>query len=163
MNKIDKEIDENLQLLFNSPGHQMWSDKLVNPADRDDYLDKHERENIANKLERENLIIRTNEILDITSFGIEVSELGGWIEYKKAVKERERQRDDFSRLKNELETRNLELSNENLEYQRSNRKLLDKINNLQSENLQLQNMKLYLGFAGLVIGFLLGFVLPMFF
>ena len=162
MNRIDIQIDENLKLLFNSPGHQMWTDKLVYPEDPEASLSDHERQILADKLEREGLLIRTNEVMDITSFGIEVSELGGWIKYKKAIKEKERQRDDFTRLKNELETKNLELSNENFEYQKSNRELLEKINTLQTENLRLQNIKLYIGFAGLVLGFIIGFLVPLF-
>ncbi len=121
MNKIDKLIDVNLRILYNSPGTSIMTADLEDPERVD--LTLFDAKNIAQTLEKENLLTLRVEVCNITSFGIEVSEDGGWIEYKKNKLREAREKENDAKFKNDREMDLLKLQTENLMYQRRNRKL----------------------------------------
>lgn len=133
MTLIDKNIDLNLEIVYEGNNHVVFVNELTNVDN--DYLGLQEGILMADKLVNEGLITRYKERLEITRFGIEVQESGGWL--KHLVKT------DEIADQNKIEEKKLkELEEENLR--------------LQNENLRLQNkqMKRYILYS--VIGFILG-------
>ena len=157
MNKVDLQIDSNLKILYEADDHSIMTDEIVDPGN-DDYLSLIEAQLIADKLESKGLLTRYRERLDITDLGIEISKLGGWLKYKEYKRQKADKEAELIEVKNELETRNLALNNENLEYQKSNRELEKQITLLQKENLKLQNMKLYFTIGSIIAGFITGVI-----
>lgn len=156
MNLIDENIDLNLKIVYNSPNHSCFTGDLTNVDG--DILPNFEARIMADKLASEGLVDRNVERIDITSFGIEVFKLGGWKVYLKQRKLQEEARLSYAAQREALETHNLELTNDNLEYQKKQRVQEEKIRALSEENLKLQNIKLYYKIAYALIGFIIGVI-----
>lgn len=157
MNQIDKITEVNLEILYSSKRQSIMTDKLVNPFERNQ-LSIHDAKVIARRMESEGLLDLTVERCDITSFGVEVSQLGGWLKFKELKRNKEAEENNKDIEKDRLTTENLELSNENLRYQKENREIKEKIDNLTEENLRLSNLNLYLTIGGFIAGIFITFI-----
>ena len=157
MNTIDVIIDKNLRYIYEALDHVLFVDKLEDHEG--ERMTLYEAQKIADYLVVEGLITRDEERCDISRFGIQVSEIGGWIEYQKLQLESASTKEKSDSFKNELEIENLKLQNRILEYENDITEKKKKIDNLTIKNLKLQNkqMRNYVLFS--LISIIIGAVL----
>lgn len=154
MSNLDKNIDLNLEIVYKGKNHSVMVGELTNVDG--DYLGRFEAMKMADKLEKENLLERDNEFCELTRFGIEVYENGGWLIHLENENSRREEKFLEQQKQSELQEENLHLQNDNLKYTQSIREKEEEIRRLSSKNLKLQNrqLKWYITFS--IIGFILG-------
>lgn len=155
MNKIDRNIDLNLRLIYEDKKQALYASNLINVDDV--HMSRYEALEMADYLVSEGLINRDVERCTLTSFGLEVMEqFGGWKEYKLALLEQQKEQNDFLKQKEKLEFDNLQLQNENLEYQKKNRELDEEIQSLNRKNLKLSTQRFWIGIGATILGGIIG-------
>jgi len=157
MNKIDRIIDINLKLIFETSDHSLFTGEMIDP-DLDYSLSGHEAGVLANYLVTEDLITLNVEVCNITNRGLEISELGGWKIYKDLQSKKLLEESVIANDRSKLEEENLKSSIENQNYEISNRENKREIDQLTKENLKLSNLNLYFTIGGFIAGVLLTFI-----
>ena len=141
MKSNDEYIELILQFIYKIPDQHCYLSEL--PIIDGNYLSDYESKRNADKLVSKGLMERDDERVDITDFGREVYEIGGWKEFLKQQKEQAEEQLSYAAEREALKTKNLVLMNEKMEYENTNRSQIEKINKLTLENLKLQNIQSY--------------------
>ncbi len=113
---IHEQIDKNLKLLVSSRNMTMYYSDML---DSDNH--KFNQQNglhFVSFLVKYNLITNEGERCDITPKGVKISENGGWLEYRRRKQKEKNNLQNSAEYREQLELRNLELQNSNVEYRK---------------------------------------------
>ena len=125
IDNIDELIDKNLKIIYDSDKKSVMRTDFVKLNDRKMF----ESQRLAELMDEKNLInleYSKKYRCDLTEFGLEVSKVGGWLEYlkikSKADKQLENEIKEREKLENDLAKSNLEANKLNKKIAKQNQK-----------------------------------------
>lgn len=155
LENVNELIETNLNLIAETKNNELFHYNFIQENGRP----LTDTKKLAELMQKKKLIEiepKKGWRCDLTEFGYKIIHDGGWIKYIESKNKADKKKADADNERKALETNNLKLQNENLDYSKSVREQEAEISRLTTLHLELQNkqMKRHVLFA--VVSFLAG-------